>query len=1246
MLRGAARFLLAAGGALFLALAVLVAGLWWWSGTQGSLAWALERVARSQPLRAEGVTGALRSGLKAQRLVWEKDGIRVEAGQVEAEWQPLSLLAGEVKLGLLRAANVQVTDTRPATGQPITASRSLSLPLRVDADLVAIDRFVWNGSTAFRAGDLQADYVYEGGRHQLRVASVTVANGRYRGQAAVAAVAPMDVDARVQGTVTASVPGSTATVALAFNATLRGPLERLDTRAVVGLAAGAAVTPTQPSATLTAVVTPFMAQPLPQAQASLHALDLHAFWAQAPQTRLSGEVRVHPAGTATWVLDADLANAEPGPWDAQKLPLQHVKAQGEWRAGVALVRSVKAELAGGSLQAQGSWSGASGWKAEGTLRDVDPAALHTKLAAAPVGGPFSVRQQGEGIHFDAALRSTGAARSRRKRAPGSLPLLELRELTAQGSWSGGVLALPRLTLRSSDALLQGSVTARPAARSGAGKFALHAPGMRASAQGELAAANGQGTMTLQASDLALAQRWLQSWPFVPAVVGSRGVGGQLRMELAWQGGWTDPAVQATFTAPMLTVQPASPSADAAPAWTLRDVRAGINGRLADAALDLRARGEQAQRTLVFDLSGRGGVKGDVWRARVAKLQLDLKDPTLGAGTWRLAARDGIDARWLAGPKRLEVDAGQAFLTAPAAAGGTVSRAALSWDPVRWGGGELQTAGRLSGLPMAWIELVGGPQLAGSALAGNMVFDARWDVHLGAGMRLDASLVRTAGDISVAVENTEGRSSRVAAGVREARVSLQGRDGAMTLGLQWDSEQAGSATGMLETRLVRGGPVGWDWPANAPIAGHLQAQVPRVGVWSLLAPPGWRLRGAVVADVAVSGARSEPQFAGTLRASELALRSVVDGIELRNGTLRARLQGQRLVVEEFVLHGAGQDGGSLVVNGEGRWVAGAPQLQATAQLQRLRASIRSDRQLTVSGRMSATLGPQGAAVEGKLAVDRGRIVIPAETAPKLGPDVVVRNARGIAATATQRSRKKSGDAPARRALKVAVQVDLGPDFRLSGRGVDTRLAGTLAVSGDSLTTPRLEGVIRAVDGEYQAYGQHLKIERGVLRFTGAVDNPSLDVLAIRPRLEQRVGVMITGQAQAPFVRLYSEPDMPDADKLSWLVVGRATPNGGAESALLQQAALALLASRRGGANSGGIAGRFGLDELSVRRDDAEGAVVTLGKRFARDFYASYESSLGGALGTLNIFYDVSRRLTVRARTGETTAVDLIFTFHFD
>jgi translocation and assembly module TamB len=57
-------------------------------------------------------------------------------------------------------------------------------------------------------------------------------------------------------------------------------------------------------------------------------------------------------------------------------------------------------------------------------------------------------------------------------------------------------------------------------------------------------------------------------------------------------------------------------------------------------------------------------------------------------------------------------------------------------------------------------------------------------------------------------------------------------------------------------------------------------------------------------------------------------------------------------------------------------------------------------------------------------------------------------------------------------------------------------------------------------------------------------------------------------------------------------------------------------------------------------------VRVGKRFADNFYAAYERSLSGAMGTLFVFYDVSRLLTVRAEAGERTGVDLIFTFSFD
>jgi translocation and assembly module TamB len=506
---------------------------------------------------------------------------------------------------------------------------------------------------------------------------------------------------------------------------------------------------------------------------------------------------------------------------------------------------------------------------------------------------------------------------------------------------------------------------------------------------------------------------------------------------------------------------------------------------------------------------------------------------------------------------------------------------------------------------------------------------------------------------VLAESVQGLSSRVPAGVRDARLTLVSQGEQVTLALRWDSERAGTAEGRLVTRLSRGGQAGWLWADNAPIDASLKARLPRIGVWSLLAPPGWRLRGSLAADVKAAGTRADPRLSGSVAADDLALRSVVDGVELRDGRLRASLQGNRVVVGEFTLHGAGErgSGGTLNASGEAAWVQGAPFLQARVELTRLRASIRSDRQLTLSGNASARMDAKGTEVTGKIKVDQALFVLPEENEPRLGDDVVVRG------KPSNEDRKASGAAPAtavpataaqpstsKRALSVAVDVDLGDDFQVRGRGLQSRLRGTLALTGRSLVTPSLNGVITTAGGEFRAYNQHLLVERGVLRFTGRIDNPSLDILAIRPNLTQRVGVLVSGTAQAPFVRLYAEPDLPDAEKLAWLVTGRAAPSTGAEAALVQQAALAFLSSRRPG--SRGVAQAVGLDELSVRRDSSEGAVVTLGKRFAQNFYASYERSLSGALGTLYIFYDVSKRLTVRAQAGERAGVDLIFTFSFD
>ncbi|MDB5966381.1 MAG: hypothetical protein JWQ72_2881, partial [Polaromonas sp.] len=634
-----------------------------------------------------------------------------------------------------------------------------------------------------------------------------------------------------------------------------------------------------------------------------------------------------------------------------------------------------------------------------------------------------------------------------------------------------------------------------------------------------------------------------------------------------------------------------------------------------------------------------------------QLDVSAQDPALGGGPWRLEAQQPFPLRWSAGT--FEAGAGRAWLLAPTPAGSAApSRAELNWQDTRWRRGELVTAGTLRGLPLAWVELVAGPQMAGAGLAGNLVFDGEWDAAMGNTLRLKAALARSSGDLVVLAETGAGAATRVAAGIREARLSINSEGENLTAALRWDSERAGTADGQLRTRLQRAAEGGWTWPADAPLSGQLRAQLPRIGAWSVLAPPGWRLRGSLGTSLTISGTRSAPQLVGDLRADDLALRSVVDGIEFGNGTLRARLDGTRMRISEFTLQGAGGrgTGGLLTAQGEAGWLNGQPQAMLTARLDGLRASIRTDRQLTVSGELQAALAGRQTSLTGALRIDQARILLPDEGRPQLGDDVLVRGtARAVSgnkAPATA-SAAPAAATPRAQAFRIDVKLDLGTDFRVEGKGIDTRVRGVLALSGESLTSPRLVGTVSTFGGQYRAYGQRLDVEQGLLRFTGPIDNPSLDILAVRPNMTQRVGVQITGTALLPSVRLYAQPELPDAEKLSWLVLGRASATGGAEAALLQQAAVALLGSKTGN-KSGGLASAFGLDELSFSGGEggASGAAITLGKRFSRNFYAAYERSLSGALGTLSVFYELSQRFTVRGQTGQQTAIDLIFTVPYD
>jgi translocation and assembly module TamB len=235
----------------------------------------------------------------------------------------------------------------------------------------------------------------------------------------------------------------------------------------------------------------------------------------------------------------------------------------------------------------------------------------------------------------------------------------------------------------------------------------------------------------------------------------------------------------------------------------------------------------------------------------------------------------------------------------------------------------------------------------------------------------------------------------------------------------------------------------------------------------------------------------------------------------------------------------------------------------------------------------------------------------------------------------------------RNAQVDLTLGLGEKLQVRGRGLDASLRGDLR-----LTSPggrmAVNGTVRTARGTYLAYAQKLEIERGELVFTGSTENPRLDILALRPNLDVRVGVAVTGPLANPRVQLYSVPEMGEMDKLSWLLLGRASEGlGRSDTALLQRAALALLAGEDQ-APTDQLLNQLGITDFSVRQEN-EGQVretiVSLGRQLSRRWYVGYERSVNATAGSWQLVYRVAQRVTVRAQSGEENAFDLIWSWRW-
>ncbi|KNZ33492.1 MAG: hypothetical protein AD742_06270 [Methylibium sp. NZG] len=678
--------------------------------------------------------------------------------------------------------------------------------------------------------------------------------------------------------------------------------------------------------------------------------------------------------------------------------------------------------------------------------------------------------------------------------------------------------------------------------------------------------------------------------------------------------------------------------------------------------DIAARSRGRTVALLQAQGGLQAVQGNTpsgWRGSLNRLE--WLDGAAGAAPW-LRTRDvALELQWAGGPTRASAQPGRVELL-----GG-----ALRWSRLNW-------QGALAGAPaqidvQADIEpLRVAPLLARAqpsfGWGGDLQLAGSIDLRSAPNFSADVVIERRSGDLTVTDE-----IGTQALGLSDLRLGLDAKDGVWSFTQGLAGKTLGVGAGAV---VVRTSPQVL-WPAaDAPIQGVLELQVANLGTWGTWVPAGWRLGGELRTSASIGGRFGAPEYTGEVRGKGLSLRNFLEGVNVSDGDVLIALQATSARIERFKLR-AGS--GSLDVQGTAG-LGEAPQANLQLVAERFLLLGRVDRRVVTSGQGQLRIDRESLGFDGRFGIDEALIDFTRSDAPSLGSDVQVRRARpsddprlparaaagasassspgsigspGAGANAAPRAatngpttaNRPAAAAPTRK-VALDLRVALGDKLRLRGRGLDTLLKGDL-----HLTSPggrlAVNGTVNAAEGTYEAYGQKLGIDRGNIVFNGPLDNPRLDIEAVRPDSDVRVGVAVTGTAVNPRIRLFSVPELSEIDKLSWLVLGRPSDGlGRADTALLQRAAIALLSGEGPGVTDQ-LVKAIGLDELSLKQSDGEvrETVVSLGKNLSRRWYVGYERGLNATAGTWQLIYRIAQRFTLRAQSGLDNSLDVIWTWRW-
>ncbi|MEQ1590854.1 MAG: translocation/assembly module TamB domain-containing protein [Thiobacillaceae bacterium] len=1226
-------------------LLALLAVVLWLTFTRSGFHWLAESMTylNLDQLVIEGVDGHLGMPIRIQKLVFTTDKQRVTLNHLRFEWQPRALLQRRLNINLLAAQTLRVEilkkDLMPPT---LPASLRLPVDIRVATwDVAQLDVVSAGQTLSFHALHGRLDGMGE--RYSMSAATTTPW-ADMTGQVALDKDAPFKLQGRFVATRSAPMP---VQATLDLSGRLAAVSFKIDSQAqaMKFLATG--------------IAAPFARVRLPQVLIAGQGIDPKQFSARAPHAELafSGVFEGQPGERLLGTFS--LSNALAGRLDQDRLPLANL-------TGAAVGDAAHADFSALSIDfgEAGQFTGNGQWRDGRMAANLSSARLNlagihrnlypTRMRAALQLAGDAARQTlaadvsetwGQGrlslSHADTIVRLEEASFSGqvgRVTASGSLGLDASRAFTAvfyaaginparfgkfpdarlnaRGQVSGALA--PTLRLQTQFTLPPGELEGRPVKGQGRLRYEdrhltdadidLDLAGNRARLKGAYGRLGDRVVWDINAPALArlnlgLAGRLTSTGsasgeprqPQIDAQIDASGL--RLPGDIAVESLNLKTFLQATATG-MLNGQMEARGVQWA-GQVINSARISVQGRrhAHTLALDVRVPDWRVTASLAGGLDPQ-----QVWRGQLNQAEAQGAWPmTLIAPATLLLARDQQQVSNLA-------------LTL---AGGQLNVAQLNRQ-----GAHLATRGSLNNLPLA-------PLLSLLEKRPPLLTDLRvngdWNLHLGDKLDGQARLVRQSGDVRLT-------DPAMNLGLTTLALHMQAEANRVTARLEADTREAGQARLEGHATLERAG-AGLILPRSAPLVWTAQINVPDLRLAKPFLPVGTRLDSRLAAQLTGSGSLAAPRIDGQIDASQMRFAMPEEGVAITDGTLKLILADDRVRVQQGELKG---QSGRIVVSGEAQLKN--PQAGLTLTFEKFAATNRSDRRVTVSGVTRLNLDQKRLQLTGDLSADRARLDMPEASRPVLSNDVVI---------VGQLPREKP--AAQRFPLALDLNLKLGDDFQFKGGGLDARLGGQLRVFTLNQVL-RGEGVIKVEQGRYAAYAQKLDIERGLLRFAGPIGNPGLDVLAVRKTSTVKAGVQVSGTVQRPVVKLYSDPAMPDTEKLSWLVLGHGLEGGNQQEFVLLQVAAGALLSQSDSVNfQAKLAEALRIDRFDVRGGNSENlasTVVSVGKRLSSRATLNYEQSLDGLSQVVKVLYQLSPHVRLEAQAGQQSSFDAFYSLEFD